>query len=409
MDALQINAEDAAFGQELRRLRTRGPHPISQRQLAADLGYDPSFLSRIETGRVGAPKDFLDRLDRVESLHLSTQDRERLLQLSVSPAVTREWSELRGRDPFGRFLSAAGPHVRKEARVDRQEKRALAAYLAGRLERLGSSRLTPLILDSGSLAGFLCEELVALFHTGIQWEVYTGNLLAAVLLSGSMPLHLLGGRVNSQFGSTLSAEASENLDRLIDRLCEVSREAPAESSIPLGILSCAAFSAHDGPWSRFYEPSKQQHPSAENSEHFHWKRTMIDRIPWLLIPLNPEKFARVGDTLWADLGPIESDGTNHWRERLRKADDPDGLMTHIVIALPNSSDDPFHRRQKILAEIRALLDAEDTPPFVITTDLRSPQSGTRGANLLTVLDTASGKPFPQETLEEILASQDTHE
>lgn len=406
MDALHVNTEDAAFGQEVRRLRTRGPHPISQRKLAAALGYDPSFVSRIETGRVRAPKDFLDRLDRVEGLDLSTQDRERLLQLSVSPGVIREWNELRGRDPFGRFLSAAGPHVRKEARVDRQEKRVLAAYLAGRLERLGAFRSMPLILDSGSLAGFLCEELVALFHAGIQWEVYTGNLLAAVLLSGSMPLHLLGGRVNSQFGSTLSAEASESLGRLIDRLCAASHEAPAETAIPLGVLSCAAFSAHDGPWSRLHEPSTDRHPSGQQSEHFHWKQTMIDRIPWLLVPLNPEKFARVGDPLWADLGPIESNATNHWRERLRKADDLGGPMTHIVIAFPASSDDPFYRRRKILAEIRALLDAGDAPPFAITTDLRSPQSGERGANLLTVLDAASGKPFPQETLEEILDSHD---
>jgi transcriptional regulator with XRE-family HTH domain len=114
---------------------------MSQRRLAEELGYDPSFLSRIETGRVRAPRDFLDRLTGVEGLRLSWQDRDRLVQLSGEPAAAGErWPGLVGADPLHSFLSGAfGPRVRREASVNPDEKRALGAYLAGRLERLGRS------------------------------------------------------------------------------------------------------------------------------------------------------------------------------------------------------------------------------------------------------------------------------
>ena len=403
MEPTGLDPQNVSFGEALRSLRMHAPSPMSQRDLASALGYDPSFLSRIETGRVHAPKDFFDRLDGVEELQLSTRDREQLLQLhSIAQAASRGLSEPGRRSPFKGLLSDAfGPHLNQQASRDIEEKQTLAAYLAGQLERLGRSRAISIILDSGSLMGFLSEELATLFREDVQWEVHTGNLLAALLLSGSMPVHLLGGRIDSEFGATLSAESEDDLGRLIDRLTAEAIARPTEAAAPLGILSCAAFSAAEGPWSSLHGSSMS---FAVSDRHLHWKCTLTGRLPWLILPLNPEKLLRPGKPKWKHIGPIQEAGVSHWKARLRRAAVQDGPVTHVVIALPEPH--PFHRRQRILTEIATLLRTGDTPSFDVTTELRIPATGDPGANLLTVLDSETRKPIPCDRLDEILESRD---
>jgi len=377
---------------------------MSQRRLAEELGYDPSFLSRIETGRVRAPRDFLDRLTGVEGLRLSWQDRDRLVQLSGEPAAAGErWPGLVGADPLHSFLSGAfGPRVRREASVNPDEKRALGAYLAGRLERLGRSRRIPMILDSGSTTAFLSQELASLSAAGVRWEVHTGNLLAALLLAGSTPVHLLGGRIDSEFGATLSAEAVNELARLIDRLVSSARDAPEEMAMPVGILSCLAFTADEGPWSRLQEAATSVSLPSGLPRHVRWKETMIDRLPWLIVPLHSEKLLRPGEPLWKEAGPIRRDGVSRWSARLRRAGETDGPVTHLVLVLPRAQADPFHRRAKVLGAVAALLGGSGDSSFAAATELRAPSSGERGANLLTVLDFRTGKALPQGVLSELL-------
>ena len=379
------------------------PTPMSQRDLAAALGYDPSFLSRIETGRVHAPKDFFDRLDDVEELQLAERDRERLIKLhSIARAADRGLSEPGKRVPFKGLLSDAfGPHLNREASLDMEEKQTLAAYLAGQLARLGRSHAISILLDSGSLVGFLSEELAVLFREDIHWEVRTGNLLAALLLSGSMPVHLLGGRIDNEFGATLSAESEDDLGRLIARLATEASKRPSEAAAPLGILSCAAFSAAEGPWLSLQGSSMS---FVTSDRHLHWKRTLIDRLPWLILPLNPEKLLRPGKSTWEHIGPIQEAGVSPWKARLRGAAAQDGPVTHVVLALPEPH--PFHRRQRILTEIATLRRTGDTPSFAVTTELRLPTPGDPGANLLTILESGTRKPIPSDDLDDILASRD---
>lgn len=390
------------FGHELRRLRERPIVEMSQQDLAEELGYTNSaFISRIETGKVHPPREFVDRLESIEGLKLTRDEADNLRELlGEAPRGRNQFSPNRSSRVLPFQMAYLVPRVLQQWDVDRREKEILARFLATHMKGIARSSFLSIILDSGTMAANIADALVAQRPKEGLWRIYTGNLLVAMGLIGAIPVYLLGGQVDAEFGASLSAEAA---DRLIERIDILKRKATeAEISYPpLGVLSCLAFTSSEGPLSRLYE--SEDVPEAERilSPHIQWKAALMANLPWLLVPLTYQKLDRPRKRAWDIAGPIKCDGTNQWIKRIQRGSVEGGPITQIFLTLPEPGTDP-RLREKLSWTLRVAYDLINSGPketrFNVSTELMLPPANKQGGNAITLIDEGTLDSIPTEQL-----------
>ncbi len=391
----------ANFGAELRRLRKSWG--LTQRELASKLHVDPSYLSRIETGKTPPPRDFLERLIQAVPM---TIDEQRGLALFLEPTTTVTLPFL---DPV-RLAEAFEPlillltsvfsqRLLRQLLVDSKEKHLIGDWL---VEQFGPDHLSlknfRLILDSGTTAAFVAHQLAKL--STIPFDVCTNNLLAAMYLVGKCPLYFLGGRLDYEFGATLSTESLLQLNKLL-------RE---KTSQFVGVLASLAFSAEEGPYARARdlprEPLSEEPQLSDDdlwrllgdlpffgsrtrpwSRHEAWKALMLGRCKYLIVPVTSEKLLRPRLPMWCPpQGPLLAApaGEGHpWQNRIQNQD----FWTHVILTLP---DDELKRKQ-VLNTARTM----QSQNFTLVTSLFGQAEGQtqRERKFLTMLDINNGVPL----------------
>jgi transcriptional regulator with XRE-family HTH domain len=332
---LREEEQRRAFGQELRRIRlARG---IKQQELAESLRVSPSFLSKIENGSVPPPRGFIDRL--IEPLGLSIDEQIRLMNLLQGE---RETSLPPVLDPSrlfeavqlfqGLFINAFGPRVQRQLSIDYREKLAIGHYLATALDEfVEEKKRVPIILDSGTTILFLAYSILTLGSTSSQWDIYTGNLLAALYLAQARNVYLIGGRLDREFGASLGSETIKQLRELVQEL--VTRGDTKKYLPPLGILSCVGFSPSEGPFVRAKDLTETGGPDSKEgpSKHYQWKQIILESIPFVILLVTSDKLLRPDSPMWrATITPIES-----WHKRCEET----RYKTQVILALPEDNRD----------------------------------------------------------------------
>lgn len=376
------------LGRAIVKLRTdRG---LTQRELAARLQVDPSYLSRIEGGHVGIPSDFTDRL--VDALGLSWDEQVLISPLSSEPLYP-DPGTLYAAIELVRMVSLGGlgGRVLRQMGVDVLEKRAIAKFVAKGIDLCcaGTGASTPILLESGSTCAYIAHTMAMI--AGGNWSAFTNNLLAAIYLLDVRDVLLLGGRVDREFAASMGSETFEQLEELVQNW---GRDRTRWAT-PLGLFSCLAFSSDDGPFARRVDPVHIGTSSAPTSRHLRIKQLMAERIPEVVLVVTSEKLVRMEEerAVWADVvAPLsEGEPPGPWNTRLENPD----MRTHVVLSMPRDST----RGARHVYRAAEALQSHRHHPFVLTSVLLD-KSKSEG-RLLTVVDGESGDALREEDLERV--------
>jgi len=380
--------EGKTLGERLRSLRlARG---LSQREVGDALGLDASYISRIETGKAPPPPGIIDRLKEV--LHLSQDQYIALLKLLREPGpgtsiigplqIPTELLQVQTL-----VSSLFSPRMTRQLIVDPEEKNALGYFLSAEIiEICDPSKQNPIFIDSGTTCAFIAYHLGITAPPGLI-DVFTSNILASLYLVDKARVYLLGGRLDHEFGATLGSETVEQTGTVLRYLNQLP---PEQTSRPIAILACLAFTPSAGPYARrrdlpnFHRilPSKVPEAPAGRSRHMDIKANLISLVPDLILPLSSEKLIRAELPAWQPIAaPIDSEGHKEWQARLA-GKQPCNARTHIVLSLPAGG----LARERVVQAVNSLLH-DPVYPFILVQTLFGRVEEVSGCSrFLTVFD-----------------------